>query len=112
MKKLTFWNLSILVTGIVNYIFEVRKDLINFEIGEICIITILLSVIIFIINEINSFLNANIDLKYQATVQTNFKTNGFLDNTKIKTSVLKLNLIGKIYIINYKKYKTYLTYIN
>lgn len=111
MKNLTFWNLAILVIGIVNYLFEVRKDLINFEIGEICIITILLAVMIFIINEINSFLNANIELKYKANISTNFKDHAYLDNNKIKTSVLKLNLIGKIYIINYKNYKTYLTFI-
>lgn len=111
MKNSTFWNLSILVMGIVNYIFEVKKDLFNFEVGEICIITILLSVIIFIINEINSFLKSNIDLKYQSIVQTNFKTNSFLDTTKFKTPVLNLNLIGKIYIINLKKYKAYLTFI-
>ena len=110
MKNYTFWNLGILVMGIVNYIFEVKKDLINFEVGEICIIIILLSVMIFIINEINSFLKANIDLKYQAEVHTNYKTNSFLDNSKIKAPFVNLNLLGKINIINLKKYKTYLTF--
>ena len=111
MKNYTFWNLGILVMGIVNYIFEVKKDLINFEVGEICIILILLSVMIFIINEINSFLKANIDLKYQAEVHTNYKTNSFLDISKIKAPFIHLNLLGKINIINQKKYKTYLTFI-
>lgn len=111
MKNYTFWNLGILVMGIVNYIFEVKKDLINFEVGEICIIIILLSVMVFIINEINSFLKANIELKYQAEVHTNFKTNSFLDNSKIKASFIHLNLIGKINTINLKKYKTYLTFV-
>jgi hypothetical protein len=111
MKNYTFWNLGILVIGIVNYIFEVKKDLINFEVGEICIIIILLSVIIFIINEINSFLKANIDLKYQAEVHTNFRTNSYLDNSKIKNSFVNLNLIGKVSIIDVKKYKTYLSFI-
>lgn len=111
MKNYTFWNLGILVMGIVNYLFEVKKDLINFEVGEICIIIILLSVIIFIINEINSFLKSNIDLKYQAGVHTNYSTNSFLDTSKIKVPFIQLNLIGKVYTINVKKYKTYLTFI-
>ena len=112
MKKSTFWNLSILVFGIVNYIFEVKKDLINLEVGEICIILILLTVIIFIINEINTFIKSSIDLKYEALVETQYKTNSYLDNTKIKNPNIHFNLIGKIYIIEYTKYKTYLTFIN
>jgi len=112
MKNSTFWNLGILVMGIVNYIFEVKKDLINLEVGEICIIVILLSVIIFIINEINTFLKENIELKYQAVIGSNYKTNSYLDNSKIKTSTTNLNLLGKVHIINLKKYKTYLTFLN
>lgn len=107
MKNSTFWNLGILVLGIVNYIFEVKKDLINLEIGEICIIFILLSVIIFIINEINTFLKENI--KNQSLIKTNFKSNSFLDYSKLKSYNINLNLLGKVYIINVKKYKTYLT---
>jgi len=112
MRNSTFWNLGFLVMGIINYIFEVKKDLINLEVGEICIIVILLSVIIFIINEINTFLKENIELKYQAMVVTNFKSNSFLDNSKFKNPYINLNLVGKINIINLKKYKTYLTLIS
>lgn len=112
MKNSTFWNISILVFGVVNYIFEVKKDLINLEVGEICIILILLIVIIFIINEINTFIKSSIDVKYQASVTTQYKTNSYIDTTKIKNSNIKLNLIGKVYIIEYTKYKTYLTFIN
>lgn len=112
MRNSTFWNLGILVFGVVNYIFEVKKDLINLEVGEICIIIILLSVISFIINEINTFLKENIELKYQSEVHTNFKTNSFLDNSKFKSSYINLNLLGKVNIINLKKYKIYLSLIN
>ena len=112
MRNSTFWNLGILVFGVVNYIFEVKKDLINLEVGEICIIIILLSVIIFIINEINTFLKENIELKYQSGVHTNFKTNSFLDDSKLKSSYINLNLLGKIHVINFKKYKIYLSLIN
>lgn len=106
MRNSTFWNLGILVFGFVNYIFEVKKDLINLEVGEICIIIILLSVIIFIINEINTFLKENIECP------TNFKTNSFLDNSKIKFTDNNLNLLGKVNIINFKKYKIYISLIN
>lgn len=112
MRNSTFWNLGILVIGIVNYIFEVKKDLINLEVGELCIIIILLSVIIFIITEINTFLKENIELKYQAVIGTNYKSNSFLDDSKFKTSYINLNLLGKVNIINLKKYKTYLTLIS
>ena len=111
MKNYTFWNLGILIFGMVNYIFEVKKDLINFEVGEICIIVILLSVIIFIINEINTFLKENIELKYQAGVHTNYKTNSFLDNSKFKTPFINFNLLGKVTIININNYKVYLTFL-
>lgn len=109
MRNSTFWNLGILVLGIVNYLFEVKKDLINLEVGEICIIIILLSVLIFIINEINTFLKENVEQK--STVATNFKTSSFLDESKLKNSNININLLGKVYVINLKKYKIYLTLI-
>jgi len=109
MRNSTFWNLGILVLGVVNYLFEVKKDVINLEVGEICIIIILLSVLIFIINEINTFLKENVE--HKSTIATNFKTNSFLDESKLKNSNININLLGKIYVINLKKYKIYLTLI-
>ena len=109
MKKSTFWNLGIFVIGVVNYIFESKKDIINLEVGEICIIIILLSVIIIIINEINTFIKENIAVKYQSIMHTNFKTNSFLN--KFNASNININLIFKLHIIKFKKYKIYLTLI-
>ena len=59
-SNLTFWNLGIVLIGVVNYIFEVNKDIINFEAEKICIIILLLSVIIMLLHEINTFIKENL----------------------------------------------------